>query len=347
MGRQRRLHPRPAQHAGRPPLFGRRQRRQPHRHLRGLLAEPHLRPQRRWRVLRLHRALQHLRQPVSLAAIPSPTTPTTLPNTPSPRERPFPRTAIASSTPPAGRTPRRARCTRPSSSPPRARACFCAMARAAPSARGTARAEERSGLVALGGRLLHRRPRPHPRLPNSEQSAAALRAQVTQGNTSGVYINELMASEKSRPHDWLEVYNSSAQAVDISGWGLSDDAASPRKWRFPQGTVIQPGDYLTLYLSGTDGVTRAAFCTPPSASPPTAGTASRSRTPPARCWTASLCRSSTRASPTPACRTAISYTIESTPNQQNSAEGSQGRTAAPEASAPGGIYHTATPSPWN
>ena len=77
---------------------------------------------------------------------------------------------------------------------------------------------------------------------------------MTQGNASGVYISEFMASEKSRPHDWLEVYNSSSQAVDISGWGLSDDAASPRKWRFPQGTVIQPGDYLTLYLSGTEGV---------------------------------------------------------------------------------------------
>ena len=95
---------------------------------------------------------------------------------------------------------------------------------------------------------------PTPGLSNDEQGAAALRAQVTQGNASGVYISELMASEKSRPHDWLEVYNSSTQAVDISGWGLSDDASSPRKWRFPQGTVIQPGGYLTLYLSGTSGV---------------------------------------------------------------------------------------------
>ena len=182
---------------------------------------------------------------------------------------------------------------------------------------------------------------PTPGLPNSEQSAAALRAQVTQGNTSGVYINELMASEKSRPHDWLEVYNSSAQAVDISGWGLSDDAASPRKWRFPQGTVIQPGDYLTLYLSGTDGVDASGILHASFRLSADGG------------YSLTLSDASGALLDrlfVPEQYTGISYarmtdgdflyTIESTPNQQNSAEGSQGRTAAPEASAPGGIYHT-------
>ena len=182
---------------------------------------------------------------------------------------------------------------------------------------------------------------PTPGLPNSEQSAAALRAQVTQGNTSGVYINELMASEKSRPHDWLEVYNSSAQAVDISGWGLSDDAASPRKWRFPQGTVIQPGDYLTLYLSGTDGVDASGILHASFRLSADGG------------YSLTLSDASGALLDrlfVPEQYTGISYarmsdgdflyTVESTPDQQNSAEGSQGRTAAPEASAPGGIYHT-------
>ena len=182
---------------------------------------------------------------------------------------------------------------------------------------------------------------PTPGLPNSEQSAAALRAQVTQGNTSGVYINELMASEKSRPHDWLEVYNSSAQAVDISGWGLSDDAASPRKWRFPQGTVIQPGDYLTLYLSGTDGVDASGILHASFRLSADGG------------YSLTLSDASGALLDrlfVPEQYTGISYarmadgdflyTVESTPDQQNSAEGSYGRTAAPEASAPGGIYHT-------
>ena len=80
------------------------------------------------------------------------------------------------------------------------------------------------------------------------------RAQMARENAGGVYISEFMASPDDQPNDWLEIYNASSQAVDVSGWGLSDDAACPRKWRFPQGTVIQPGDYLTFYLSGADGV---------------------------------------------------------------------------------------------
>ncbi len=182
---------------------------------------------------------------------------------------------------------------------------------------------------------------PTPGLPNSEESASALRAQVTQGNISGVYINEFTASEKSRPHDWLEVYNSSSQAVDISGWGLSDDASSPRKWRFPEGTVIQPGGYLTLYLSGTDGVDSDGVLNASFRLSADGG------------YSLTLSDASGALLDrlfVPEQYTGISYarmtdgdflyTVESTPNQQNSAEGSYGRTAAPEASVPGGIYHT-------
>ena len=93
---------------------------------------------------------------------------------------------------------------------------------------------------------------PTPGLPNDSDEP---RLQMARANAGGVYISELMASSDEHPHDWLEVYNASSQAVDISGWGLSDDAASPRKWRFPQGTVIAPGDHLTLYLSGVAGTT--------------------------------------------------------------------------------------------
>ena len=93
---------------------------------------------------------------------------------------------------------------------------------------------------------------PTPGLPNDSIEP---RLQVARANAGGVYISEVMASPDDQPHDWLELYNASAQAVDISGWGLSDDAASPRKYRFPQGTVIAPGDHLTLYLSGTAGAT--------------------------------------------------------------------------------------------
>ena len=179
---------------------------------------------------------------------------------------------------------------------------------------------------------------PTPGLPNDSDEP---RLQMARANAGGVYISELMASSDEHPHDWLEVYNASSQAADISGWGLSDDAASPRKYRFPQGTVIQPGDHLTLYLSGTDGVDASGILHASFRLSADGG------------YGLTLSDASGALLDrlfVPEQYTGISYarmsdgdflyTVESTPNQQNSAEGSQGRTAAPEASAPGGIYHT-------
>lgn len=91
---------------------------------------------------------------------------------------------------------------------------------------------------------------PTPGMENSHEAGAALNAQRF-GAAAGVYINEVMASPSKQNYDWLEIYNGSSQPVDLSSYGLTDDAAKPRKWQFPAGTVIQPGEYLGVYLSGT------------------------------------------------------------------------------------------------
>ena len=180
---------------------------------------------------------------------------------------------------------------------------------------------------------------PTPGLPNTAQSAESLRAAVAQGNASGVYINEFMTSADDQPHDWLELYNSSAQAVDVSGWGLSDDGATPRKWRFPEGTVIQPGEYLTLYMSGTDGVTSAGIL---SASfrlsadggynlmlSDASGALLDRVFVPEQYTAVSYARMSDGA---------FLYATDDTPNRQNTSEGYQGRAGSPEASVAGGLY---------
>mgnify|MGYP000937680877 CR=1 FL=1 len=72
----------------------------------------------------------------------------------------------------------------------------------------------------------------------------------------GVYITEVMASDDSvaalgnHISDWVELYNSSQSAVDLSGYGLSDRITRARKWQFPSGTVIQPGEYKIVLLDG-------------------------------------------------------------------------------------------------
>ncbi len=74
-----------------------------------------------------------------------------------------------------------------------------------------------------------------------------------------VRVNEVMASngvtladEDGDFEDWIELYNEGQEAVDLTGWGLSDNASNAFKWTFPEGTVIGAGEYLLVWASGKD-----------------------------------------------------------------------------------------------
>lgn len=69
-----------------------------------------------------------------------------------------------------------------------------------------------------------------------------------------VKINELMAvnqttavDENDQYEDWIEFFNTGADAVDMSGWFITDNPDNLDKWDFPAGTVLQPGAYLILW----------------------------------------------------------------------------------------------------
>ena len=73
-----------------------------------------------------------------------------------------------------------------------------------------------------------------------------------------VVISEFMAANKATLRDedgdysdWIELYNAGAIAVNLDGWGLTDNAASPFKWRFP-GVVLLPNEYLVVFASNKD-----------------------------------------------------------------------------------------------
>jgi hypothetical protein len=51
--------------------------------------------------------------------------------------------------------------------------------------------------------------------------------------------------------DWIEIYNSGPTAVNLLGYGLSDDSLNLYKWVFPS-CMILPGDYLLVFASGKD-----------------------------------------------------------------------------------------------
>lgn len=72
--------------------------------------------------------------------------------------------------------------------------------------------------------------------------------------SSPVVINEILASnqaaetdEQGEHEDWIELYNTSNQNVDLSGFYLTDNPSNLDKWDFPSGTVIPPFGYLVLW----------------------------------------------------------------------------------------------------
>jgi regulation of enolase protein 1 (concanavalin A-like superfamily) len=83
---------------------------------------------------------------------------------------------------------------------------------------------------------------------------------------AGPVINEFMASnsgvavpglgqivdEDGDSSDWIEIYNPTDEAVDLSRWCLTDDADDPTRWRFPAGTLLGPDRYLLIFASGKD-----------------------------------------------------------------------------------------------
>ncbi len=98
---------------------------------------------------------------------------------------------------------------------------------------------------------------PTPAMSNTEESAWQMDRLIRQWNPTGVYITEVMASNRETAVqgatdycDWVELYNSSAKAVNLSGYGLSDNIGRPRRWQFPEGTTIQPGQYMVILCDG-------------------------------------------------------------------------------------------------
>lgn len=86
---------------------------------------------------------------------------------------------------------------------------------------------------------------------NTDNTGAA-RQPVT--NTIGLYINEVFTNNQDNKtqswddsKDFIELYNSSNQAIDLSGFSINDDALDPeKKYTFPAGSSIPAKGFLTL-----------------------------------------------------------------------------------------------------
>jgi hypothetical protein len=72
-----------------------------------------------------------------------------------------------------------------------------------------------------------------------------------------VVVNEVLAHSDPPLEDAIELQNLDAAPVDISGWWLTDDSESPRKYQIPPGTVLTPGGFTVIYESQFNDPDRA------------------------------------------------------------------------------------------
>lgn len=104
------------------------------------------------------------------------------------------------------------------------------------------------------------------RIPNGTGNWTFIDSPTPKSNNSGasseipekVSINEFVSSnvaglqdENGDFEDWIEIYNYGDEAVDLSGFGLSDDRDLPYKWVFPSVT-INPDEYIVIFASSKD-----------------------------------------------------------------------------------------------
>jgi hypothetical protein len=81
--------------------------------------------------------------------------------------------------------------------------------------------------------------------------------------TGGPVISEfstdnatVLEDENGDSSDWIEIYNGKSTPTSLAGWTLSDVAATPGKWAFPN-IQIPAYSYLTVYASAKNRVNTA------------------------------------------------------------------------------------------
>ena len=70
---------------------------------------------------------------------------------------------------------------------------------------------------------------------------------------TNVVLNEAMANNRStianggQYPDWVELFNPTSAAQDLSGLGLTDKLTIPNRFVFPPNTLVQPGGFLVVW----------------------------------------------------------------------------------------------------
>ncbi len=94
--------------------------------------------------------------------------------------------------------------------------------------------------------------------PNALEEKSAWRPSAHEGGSPGfddsgdvvelgaVVINEVMPDAAGGLGDWIELHNTTDEAINVGGWFVSDDADELIRYEIAEGTIMAPGGYLVL-----------------------------------------------------------------------------------------------------
>src|SRR6185369_13360797 len=63
--------------------------------------------------------------------------------------------------------------------------------------------------------------------------------------------NTTLVDEDGEYSDWLELYNSGTNIIDLAGWYLCNKATNLTQWSFPS-TNLAPNHFLVVFASNKD-----------------------------------------------------------------------------------------------
>ncbi len=78
-----------------------------------------------------------------------------------------------------------------------------------------------------------------------------MQAQIVINEYSAANLHRIYDNFKST-EDWIELYNAGPDTVNIGNYFLSDDKASPTKWRLPANLPLGGGSFVVIWASGRD-----------------------------------------------------------------------------------------------
>ncbi|MCC6815038.1 MAG: CotH kinase family protein [Saprospiraceae bacterium] len=88
----------------------------------------------------------------------------------------------------------------------------------------------------------------------AEHDVFVYQVKLNSSSIDEVVINEFMASnttsvadQDGEYDDWIELYNRSTSPVNLSQWILTDNPTNLDKYRIPEGTIIEPDNYLIIW----------------------------------------------------------------------------------------------------